>query len=71
MQVTERIPEIFAAKLLKGKQPPWQQVTTADASSISLLEWAMRDSLAAGKQDDILARIAKLEAEDSDDANLA
>ena len=73
MNVTERIPAAFAEQLLTSKQrtPPSRQVAADGAAIISLLEWAMRDALAIGKEAEILDRIAQLEEKGSDDAKLA
>jgi hypothetical protein len=73
MNVTEHIPATFVTQLqsVKRDEPPSRQVAAAGARSISLLEWAMRDTRTLGKEAEILRRIAKLEEKGSDDAKLS
>lgn len=71
MNVTDSIPPVFLTSAPQGAAVPWREVAGANARSVSLLEWMMRDAIALGKQADVDNEIAKIEAKGSDDAKLA
>lgn len=72
MKVSDRIPLAFVSQA-RGDQQTLRsgEVSAPQSNTISLLEWTMRDAVAVGKEDEILKRIAKIEADGSDDVRLA
>jgi hypothetical protein len=66
---TDRVPSLFASSGSAAQRR--SQITRDDAICYSLLEWAMRDSLAQGKEAEVEARINELKSRGSDDAKLA
>ncbi len=73
MNVLDDVPALFAGGAASGDHEPLpaRQIASAQARSMSLLEWCMRDAIALGKEQEIEERIAELEARGSDDAPLA
>lgn len=67
---TQTIPTLFTSKLNKSDLPR-QQLVGDEAITMSLLEWAMRDALQNGKEDDLRQRIKDKEEAGSDDSKLA
>ena len=68
---TDHIPALFLDAANGPRNPPTQGITGADRVCLTLIEWTMREQLAAGNEEQILKRIAELDAQQSDDADLA
>ncbi|GAB5406394.1 MAG: hypothetical protein Aurels2KO_46250 [Aureliella sp.] len=70
----EEFPERFVENYKSYRKKtmlPIEQACSLGGQSLSALEWVMRDAIALGKQDEVLAKIAKLREDGSDDALLA
>jgi hypothetical protein len=64
----EQVPQVFRPA---GTVVPWRDLASEQSCGASLLEWAMRDAIALGKQHEIESELKRLEDAGSDDARIA
>src|SRR5690606_33060624 len=69
LRPTDHVPSLFVPDDSAAQRR--LRITRDDGLCYSLLEWAMRESLAQGKEADVEARIKELESRGSDDVKLA
>ncbi|MCO6045541.1 DUF1583 domain-containing protein [Aeoliella sp. ICT_H6.2] len=68
---TDEIPELFLESANGTDALPSHGVAGDHRICLTLIEWTLREQLAAGKEKEILEHIAELEDQKSDDADLA